>query len=357
MATKNRVMPPWPPEPGYGEFANPRRLSDSQIALVQGWVADGMPEGERRDAPPAPAWSEEWRLGRPDLVLQLPQPYTLPADGGDVFRSFVIPLPIASRRYVRGVEFRPGNARLIHHTVMRFDRTSTARRLDADDHEPGYDGMLGGGDDSPQGRFLGWTPGKTPAMEPEGLAWRLDPRTDAVINTHLMPTGKPEAVQFQIGLFFSEAAPVAEPVMLRLGSELIDIPPGEKEYPVNARYILPVDVDVLSVYPHAHYLAKEMRGFAILPDGTIQWLIWIKDWNFNWQDVYVYEKPIRLPRGTMIAMRYTYDNSGNNTHHSPRPPQRVVYGPRSSDEMADLWLQVVPRNSRDAAILEGDRVR
>src|SRR5262249_31176521 len=130
-----------------------------------------------------------------------------------------------------------------------------------------------------------------------------------------------------------------------------------KAYPVNAKYMLPVDVDVLSVYPHAHYLAKDMRAFAVLPDGSVKWLIWIKDWNFNWQDVYVYASPMHLPRGTLRSMRYSFDNSADNTRSPNRPPRRVIYGPRSSDEMAALWLQVVRRNAADAAVLEQDRLR
>src|SRR5215510_4507177 len=356
--TSRRSMPPWPPEPGFGEFANARILSDVEIDLIQRWVASGAAEGNRSALPTPPTWRDEWQIGRPDMVLELPQSYTLPAGAhGDVFRSFVIPIPGAARRYMRGVEFRPSNPRVVHHVVMRFDRTGAARRLDANDPEPGYDGMLSAADESPSGRFLGWTPGKTSTFEREGMAWPLDPQTDAVINAHLMPTGKPELVRFQIGLFFTDKRPVADPVMLRLGSELIDIAAGEKDYPVNARYMLPVDVDVLSVYPHAHYLARDMRAFAVLPDGSVKWLVWIKDWNFNWQDVYVYERPIHLPRGTLLSMRYTYDNSAGNVRNPNRPPRHVIYGPRSSDEMADLWLQVVPRNAADAAVLEQDRLR
>jgi hypothetical protein len=357
LVTKQRSMPPWPPEPGFGEFANARVLSDAEIDLIQRWVSEGAPEGDQSALPKPPTWLDDWQLGRPDVVLELPQPYTLPAAHGDVFRSFVVPIPGAMKRYVRGVEFRPVNPRVVHHVVMRFDRTGTARRLDESDPEPGYDGMLSAADESPSGRFLGWTPGKTPTFEREGMAWPLYPQTDAVINAHLMPTDKPELVQFQIGLFFTDNRPVADPVMLRLGSELIDIAAGEKDYPVNARYMLPVDVDVLSVYPHAHYLAKDMKAFAVLPDGSVKWLVWIKDWNFNWQDVYVYASPIHLPRGTLLSMRYTYDNSADNIMNPNRPPRQVTYGPRSSDEMADLWLQVMPRNAADAAVLEQDRLR
>jgi hypothetical protein len=355
--TRTRAMPPWPPEPGHGEFVNERRLSNEEIDLIQRWVADGALEGDASARPKAPEWPDRWHLGRPDLVVRLPRSYTLPADGHDVFRSFVIPLPLSTARHVRGVEFRPGNPRLVHHTVIRFDRTGTARKLDDADREPGYDGMLGGGGDSPRGRFLGWTPGKTPAIEPEGMAWRLEAGTDVVVNSHLMPTDRPEAVQFEIGFFFTDAAPTQHPVMVRVGSEEIDIPAGRKDYVVTSRYMLPVDVMLISVYPHAHYLARDVRALAILPDGSERSLIWIRDWNFNWQDVYQYVRPIRLPRGTTIAMRYTYDNSSDNPRNPHRPSRDVLYGPQSSDEMADLWLQVLPRNDADAEALERDRQR
>ena len=357
VATRTRAMPPWPPETGHGEFANERRLSNEQIDLIQRWVANGALEGNPGTRPAPPEWPDRWHLGRPDLVVRLPRPYTLPAVGHDIFRSFVIRLPLSTTRHVRGVEFRPGNPRLLHHTVIRFDRTRSARKLDAADPEPGYDGMLGGGDDSPRGRFLGWTPGKTPAMEPQGMAWRLEAGMDVVVNAHLMPTGRPEAVQFEVGFFFTDAVPTRHPVMLRLGSEEIDIPAGQKDYVVSSHYMLPVDVTLLSIYPHAHYLARDIRAVAVLPDGAERSLIWIKDWNFNWQDIYQYAKPIRLPRGTIIATRFTYDNSSDNPRNPHQPPRDVIYGPHSSDEMADLWLQVVPRNDVDAEALERDRQR
>ena len=347
-------MPPWLPEAGYGEFSNQRRLSNDQIDLIQQWVADGAIEGDSRLLPVAPEWPDEWQLGRPDLVVEMPRPYTLEADGPAVFRNFVIPLPLASMRYVRGVEFRPSNPRVVHHAVIRVDRTRTARGLDEKDREPGYDGMLVDAAHSPSGVFLGWTPGKTPLREAASTAWRLEPGTDVVINAHMLPTGEPEMVQFQIGFFFTDRPPTREPFMIRLGSEMIDIPAGQKDYPVSDTYVLPVDVEVRSVYPHAHYLAKDVKGFARLPDGTMRWLIWIKDWDFNWQDAYVYATPILLPRGTTISMQYTYDNSVANVRNPHYPPRRVVYGPHSSDEMADLWIQVLPRNPADVAVLERD---
>jgi Flp pilus assembly protein TadD len=352
--TKARVMPPWPPEVGYGEFSNQRRLTVDQIDLIQRWLSNGAIEGDPRTRPKTPSWpDDEWQLGRPDMVLETP-PYMLQADGTDVFRNFVIPLSITSRRYVRGVEFRPGNRRLVHHAVVRIDHTRVSRRLDEKDPAPGYDGMLVDNALAPDGHFLGWTPGKAPAMEPAEMAWRLEPGDDLVVQLHLLPTGKPEPVKAQIGLFFTDTPPTQMPFMIRLGSVLIDIPAGQRDYAIRDTYVLPADVEALSVYPHAHYIAKDIKGFATLPDGTKKWLIWIKDWDFHWQDVYQYAAPVSLPRGTTLTMQYTYDNSADNKHNPHHPPRRVVFGPASSDEMGDLWLQVLPRNPADWAALERD---
>ena len=352
--TARRVMPPWPPEPGYGEFSNARQLSDEQIDLIRQWVTQGAIEGDPSSVPTPPTWSDEWQLGRPDLALENTGPFTLQSEGTDVFRNFVIPIPISSARYVRGVEFRPGNRRLVHHAVIRLDRTGMSRDLDESDPDTGYSGMVGDASVSPDGRFLGWTPGLAPKLEPEEMAWRLEAGTDLVIHLHLLPTGKPETVEFQIGFFFTDRAPTVLPHLVNLGTRTIEIPAGQEDYVVNDQYVLPTDVDVLSVYPHAHYLGKDVQAFATLPDGTRQWLLWIKDWDFNWQDVYLYKAPVFLPRGTTISMRYTYDNSADNPRNPHAPPQHVTYGPHSSDEMAELWLQVLPRDPAGLAVLERD---
>jgi Tfp pilus assembly protein PilF len=139
--------------------------------------------------------------------------------------------------------------------------------------------------------------------------------------------------------------------MVKLGSKAIDIPAGDTAYAITDTYVLPVDADVLSVYPHAHYLGKEMQAYATLPDGSTRWLLSIKRWDFHWQQEYRYLKPIALPRGTTLTMKYTYDNSADNHHNPHKPPVPVVYGPNSSDEMGDLWVQVLPRSPADAATL------
>lgn len=351
--TRDRTMPPWKPEPGFGDFAGAHRLTERQIDTIQQWVDGGALEGDPSTLPSAPRFPAGWRLGRPDLVVTLSDPYILAPGGSDVLRNFVIPIPTGSTKYVRGIEFRAGNARVVHHANLRIDSTSTSRMLDDADPGPGFNGLLVSGN-FPDGHFLGWTPGQLPPLLPDGMSWRLDANSDLVVQLHLHPGSAPETVQPSIGFFFTETPPARTPMMLRLGRQDIDIPAGASNYVVEDRYRLPVDVQVVAVQPHAHFRAREIKGIATLPDGSTRWLILIKDWDFNWQDVYRYREPIALPKGTTVSMQYTYDNSPANRRNPDRPPQHIRWGQNSVDEMGDLWLQVLTRSAVDRRVLEAD---
>jgi tetratricopeptide (TPR) repeat protein len=351
-ATTERIMPPWKPEPGFGQFADERRLTDSQIAALREWVDRGMAAGDPAALPPLPRWSGEWALGKPDLVLETPS-YTLRASGDDVYRNFVVPIPEGKTRYVRAWQFLPGNPRVVHHATMQFDPTGTSRRLDAQDPEPGYEGLIPHSVGSPDGFFLGWLPGHTPYIAPDGMAWPLSSPLDLVMMLHLRPSGREERVEAKLGLYFSDRPPRLHPVVIRLTKQHIDIPAGERNYQVTDSFLLSGDVDAYTVQPHAHHLAREMKAFATLPDGTRKWLIYIRRWEFEWQGVFRYRRPEFLPAGTVISMEYTYDNSAENPHNPSRPPRRVTFGERTDDEMAELWLQVVPRSPADSAALSG----
>jgi tetratricopeptide (TPR) repeat protein/mono/diheme cytochrome c family protein len=345
-ATRDRVMPPWKPEPGYGEFADERRLTDGQVATLRAWFETGAVEGDRALLPPLPKWSGEWALGEPDLVLQTAS-YTLRATGEDVYRNFVVPIGGPPGRYVRAWQFLAGNARVVHHATMQFDPTGSSRRLDAQDPAPGYEGLIPHSVGSPEGFFLGWLPGHTPYIAPDGMAWPLPTPSDLVMMLHLRPSGKEEKVQASLGLYFSDGPPRLTPVLIRLTRQHLDIPAGEPRYVVSDAFALNADVDLYTVQPHAHHLAREVKSFATLPDGTRKWLIYIRRWDFEWQGVFRYAHPEFLPAGTTITMEYTYDNSADNPHNPHRPPQRVTYGERTTDEMAELWLQAVPRHPAD----------
>ena len=350
LVTKSRLMPPWKVERGYGPFVGQQLLDDNEIALIQRWVEEGAIEGNLRDLPPQPPPTQGGQLGKPDVIVQ-PPAYVLKADGADVFRIFVIRLPVDSVRYVKGVEFHPGNPKVVHHTNIRMDRTAASRLLDEQDPDPGYEGLIAPSVVDPDGHFLGWTPGQVAALLPKELSWRLEPGTDLVVEMHMLPSGRPETVQPSIGLFFDTAPAGRTPTMLRLGRQNIDIPAGEKNYTIADSFVLPVDVEVHALQPHAHYRAREISGVATLPDGTVKPLIQIKDWDFRWQHVYRYVTPVVLPSGTTLEMRFTYDNSAENPRNPQQPPQRVVWGQRSFDEMGDLSLQLLTRDEQNRATL------
>lgn len=354
--TKKRYMPPWLPEPGYGEFVGERRLTDTQISTIQLWVNQGAPEGDPSDLPRVSKFNQGWQLGEPDLVIRMSRPYLLRAGGTDVFRNFVLPVPVPATRYVRAVEIFPGNKKVVHHANILIDRTHLARRLEGQDGDLGFGGMeikLESERFEPQSHFLFWKPGTVPLSEPEGMAWPLDKETDLVLNMHFQPSGKQEVIEPVIGLYFSDKPPTKFPMLLQLEDDgAIDIPAGKKGFVVRDDLELPVDVEVLGVYPHAHYVGKEIQGFATLPDGTRKWLVWIRNWDLNWQAVYRTIKPVSLPRGTVLTMRWTYDNTAENVRNPNHPPRRVVAGNKSSDEMSHLWIQVLPQNRDDLKLLQ-----
>ncbi len=340
-------MPPWLPEPQDLKFADELRLSDAQIALIRRWVEEGEAEGDPRDLPPAPKFVEGWQLGKPDLVLTATKPLVLPPQGTDTYWNFIFRLPIQETKWVKAIEIRPGDKQYVHHANILVDRAGASRRREA---EPGagFGGMeirIESQVFDPDSHLLFWKPGTVPSVEPDGMALRLDKGTDLILNTHLQPSGKPEIIQPSIGIYFTSHPATKFPMLLQLENDVkLDISPGDKTFLVSDNFTLPVDVDLMAIYPHAHYLGKDIQAFATLPDGSKKTLIHIPHWNLNWQAVYRYAEPVRLPKGTTVSLRYVYDNSDENPMNPNHPPARVVSGNRSTDEMCHLWLQVLPVN-------------
>lgn len=354
QVTKSRFMPPWKVESAVGHFVGQRPLTEAEIASIERWASSGTPEGDPKQSPPLPQFADGWLLGRPDLIVKPDKSFTLPAQQTDAFRIFAIRVPVTKRTYVTGIEFHPGNARVVHHANIRIDRTGATRKLDEDDPLPGYDGLMPRTAEYPDGHFLGWTPGQVaPLVQPE-LAWTLEPGSDLVVQLHMQPSGAVEEVLPEIGFYFGDREPARTPTILRLGSQGIDIPPGESRYVIRDSYVLPVDVELLAVQPHAHYRAREIRGTAALPDGSSRLVMHIKDWDFRWQHVYRHESPIKLPKGTRLSMEYTFDNSATNVRNPELPPARVFWGQRSRDEMGDLWFQLLARNDTDRRALNAE---
>jgi tetratricopeptide (TPR) repeat protein/mono/diheme cytochrome c family protein len=349
--TKSRFMPPWLPAEGALKFTDELRLSEDEIARIQAWVEQGTVEGNPADLPPKPNFVEGWQLGKPDVIVTATKPYALPASGSDNYWNFVFRTPVDRTRWLKAMEIRPGDKRLVHHANVLVDRQQNGRRLES---EPGagFGGMeltIESEAFDPDSHFLFWKPGSIPYVEPDGMALRLDKDTDLILNTHLQPSGKPETIQPTLGLYFTDKPATKHPILLQLENDrLLDIPPGERHFVVTDEFTLPVDVDLLAIYPHAHYLGKDLQATAKFPDGRPETLIHIPDWNLNWQAVYRYSQPVKLPHGTTISMKFVYDNSDDNVRNPNSPPRRVAAGNRAVDEMAHLWLQVLPASAADA---------
>jgi hypothetical protein len=334
-----RFMPPWKAEPGYGSFANERRLTDTQIELIKDWVKAGAPEGDAADKSEPPQFTDGWQGGQPDRILTLPAKYSLAADGPDQFRCFVLPMNLDHDVYLSGAEFRPENRRIVHHAIVYLDPNGAARKLAAGSSDGGYP-CFGGPGFQASGMVAGWAPGALPPPKSQELSQPINKGADLVLQIHYHPSGKPEQDQSSLGLSFS-GPPSKGRTSVLVFNHHIDIPPGEPHYVVKRSLVLPRDVELAGITPHAHYLGKDMKVTAYLPGGSKTPLIWIKDWDFNWQGNYRYAKPLALPKGTRIELEYTFDNSENNPRNPSHPPVRVTWGEETRNEMAVLFLVVV----------------
>ena len=332
--TQQRIMPPWKAEPG-PHFRRERRLTDEQIALIADWAAHGTPEGDPAARPTPPVFLDGWQAGPPDQVFTMPENFTLPAEGSDQFRCFVIPMNANREMYIKSFEFRPGNPQIVHHAAFFIDPAKGARKRAG---ASGSYSCFGSPGFAPAVVLGGWAPGGGPDILADGAAITVPKDADLVLQLHYHATGKSESDRSSLALRFGERSRVPLSQVLIVGN--VEIPAGAVRQVVRTGLTIPWDVELLAIGPHAHYLGRDLNATAHLPDGTVQSLIHIKDWSFNWQMEYYYEKPIKLPKGTRVEIEYTYDNSASNPANPSHPPVRVHTGEQTTDEMAVLYMSV-----------------
>jgi hypothetical protein len=312
-----------------------------------------MPQGDPAKMPALPSFPQGWHLGKPDLVVAMPKAFAVPASGPDIYRNFVVPLQLAEDKWVRAVEFRPSARKVVHHCLFVYD-IGEAAKLDGEGGQPGFSGMAGA-QNIRSGPLGGWAVGASAAFLPEGLSLFLPKGSDLVLQMHFHLTGKAEEEQATVGLYFADKPSehrvqgIQVPAVFGIGAGL-DIPAGQT-FIIKDSFVLPVDTKVYSIRGHAHYICKEMKAVATLPDGSTRPLIWIKDWDFNWQDAYHYRDPLMLPKGTRISAELVYDNSADNVRNPSNPPKRVWWGEQSTEEMGSVILQTVAVNKEDEADL------
>ncbi len=336
--TRSRFMPPWKPAPGFTRFLDEQRLSEHELSLLAVWIEGGKPEGDPADLPAAIEHVEGWRLGDPDLILEMQDVFPIPASGPDIRQYFVIPARLTEDRLITAIDFHPGTPQAIHHASFFLDTKRAGRRLDEADPAPGYGGF-GGPRFQTQGTLSSWFPGMSPRRLPVGMG-RLIPRgSDIVTEIHYVTTGKAERDRSKIGLYFAPRSARQVVVEVQIGNKQIKIPPGERRHPERATYTLPVNTTLLDMVPHMHVLGREMKVWSKSPGGRTQPLLWIKDWDFNWQGQYSFAQPVRLRKGTRITVDAWYDNSAENPLNPNSPPKTVVWGDDSTDEMLICHFQ------------------
>lgn len=351
--TSEGLMPPWHAEAGYGNFRAERRLSPVEKQLIRDWADADAPQGDEAEMPTLPDYPKGWRLGEPDLVFEASHSVTVPAEGPDQFHHFVIPVGDVEDAVAVAVEFKPGNPRAVHHAIVFVDDSGMARRLDEATPEPGF--TTDTGTVIPlAGTMTIWAPGVTPPVLPKGVGQRLPKGSDIVVQLHLHPTGREETDRSRVGIHLAKE-PVdrfVSDIPFIFGPLVIDIPPGEKNHKVSAELKVPIDVTLTAVMPHMHLLGRRLKVWATLPSGDEVPLVWVKNWDFYWQNQYVYREPVRIPKGSTVHVVGSFDNSADNPRNPSEPPQRVLLGEGSTDEMCLAIFQAVVDQPKDS-----DRLR
>lgn len=348
--TTSRFMPPWKAVRGFGHFRDERGLTEDEISLLKRWTETGKPEGNPANRPDMPRFTEGWQLGKPDLILKMDQAYQIPAGGDDIHQYFVLPIQLRENRLISAVEFLPGNARVVHHAAFYLDTTRTARRLDAADPDYGYRGF-GNPGFLPQTTLRSWLPGFTPRHLPKGMGRWVPKGSDLILEIHYRPSGKPETDQSTIGIHFAPRSTrqvVAEFMVLNFD---LEIPPGAKRHHHQATFTLPKETLLLDAAPHMHLLGREVKAVAHLPNGRTEPLVWIRDWDFDWQEQYVFAEPLRLPAGTKIVVDCYYDNSSDNPLNPSSPPQPVRWGGQTKDSMGICHFQFTCDTLQEMAVV------
>lgn len=311
-----RRMPPWDPDPDHGTFANAHVLTREEAQTLQAWVAAGAPRGEGPDPlmePLAPL--PEWALGKPDVVMRLPQPEVIPATGVQDYRHIEIANPFTNEVWVAATDIKPGNRKVVHHAIL-------------------YAKWPGGQDDGTGNglHFCGWAPGTPPARYPAGVAKRLPAGATLTLEMHYTTCGSPQTDQTEVA-FYLAPGPQPRDVQVRRAEDFhLEIPPGTDEARHSATYAFRKSATLYSLAPHMHVRGKWMRYELLLPDGKRETLLNVPRYDFNWQHGYGLAQPRRVPAGSWLLVTGAFDNSKHNPAN-PDPTKRVRFGLQSWEEM------------------------
>jgi mono/diheme cytochrome c family protein len=348
QVTQSRYMPPWLPVPDLHSpaaapaFKGEKRLSDTDLEALRKWVGAGMLEGPALPAANYDSAALVKQAGHADLTLTPSNVIHVPASGPDIFLTLALPVPDGPAHAVRAIGIEASDPQAAHSILMGVDEKRLLRSQHPEVLATGLPGMELSPELTeqlaPGGRMLLWTPDLPilTAAEP----FMLRGGSDLVLTIHVKTTGRAEDLSFKVLLYYAKtSAPRVAHTLLHLDWENVEIPAGDKEYKAEAELRLDQATTLTSIYPRAHYTAVSLQAFATLPDGTQRALLTIDKWDADWTAVYRFAKPVVLPKGTVLHMRWNCDNSSNNPHNPSDPPKKVVGGHGAKDEVAELWLE------------------
>jgi hypothetical protein len=343
-AVLQHKMPPWHADARFGHFANDRSLSEADIHKLVAWVESGTPQGSPKDAPKPVTFPVGWRIGKPDLIVEMPVAFDVPATGILNYQYIIVPSGFTEDKWVQAVEVRPGNRTVVHHAVL-FSR------------DPGGEYAAA----APKGEFFElakfykpsarpkdekmfsavsepehlqvYAPGADPIQLGPGQARLIKAGSDIIFEMHYTPNGTAATDRTSVGFVFAKS-PVAERVhTIRINNgTILAIPPNEPDHRMQSQVHLTQDVRVVSFQPHMHLRGKSMEFSAVYPSGETEILLRVPKYDFHWQMSYYLDKPKLLPKGTLFICKASWDNSPNNPYN-PHPEKRVLGGFQSEDEM------------------------
>jgi hypothetical protein len=337
-AVLTKKMPPWFADPHFGKFSNDRSLTQPEIDTLVAWVDAGAPEGNPKDAPAPREWVDGWAAGKPDLIVESPVAFNVPAKGEVPYQWVIVPTNLKEDKWVIASEVRPGDRSVMHHIVVSIREPGNTWMADK---KPGEyfsgtlaierGGKLAGSPETTGTYFAQYVPGMTIKPADRRYGTLLKAGSDLVIQLHYTPNGKATSDRTKVGLILSDMPPDMKFVSLSPLNPTFVIPPGAQNYKIEASATLNFDGDLVSLYPHAHLRGKAWEFRVVYPTGEEETLL-KSTYNFNWQLTYILDKPKPLPKGTKIFVTAWYDNSANNLFN-PDPTKEVRWGEQSWEEM------------------------
>jgi len=370
-AVLSRKMPPWFADAKVGHFTNDRSLKQDEIDTLVHWANNGAKEGKAKDAPAPVKFAEGWIIGQPDVVFEMPKPIDVAASGTIEYTYMIIPTNFTEDKWVQFAELRPGARSVVHHYIAfvrepgsRWMREypigeafipkrggnnnsgnnnsgggNNAGRGNAGGGNAGG-GNAGGGNNNRDnsgggfgGEFLtGFAPGAPPEMLRDGQAKLIKAGSDLVLQLHYTANGKVASDRARIGMIFAKNPPAQRVITLAAQNGRFVIPPGDPNHVVSGAITLHGEGELVAMLPHMHLRGKSMEMRAVYPTGETEKLLWVPNYDFNWQLWYQLPRGKMIPKGTRIEATGTFDNSANNKSN-PDPTKEVRWGDQSWEEM------------------------